>query len=526
MRPSRRCWPGSPRLSAKVEEKTAHLEEVLTGYRLGSAESAGLGEPREGFDPDLPITSRYAAKAAELGVTRRTLERWVSEYKDLGPAALAAGMQPRREGQLERADPRWVEMALEIMAEHTEQSRPTQAIIIERTAARLTTRFGADTVKMPSRATAYRLLEELDRRVPTFRGSAKRRREAADQPDSAYDRLRPTRPGEYLLLDTTRSDVFALDPITLRWVQAEITVAMDWYTRCITGLRVTPVSTKAVDVSASLFQTFRPRAADKSWPAHALWPDHGVPRGVLVDRDAYSRYEVPQLAGPALVPETIVIDHGKVYVSEHVTSVCRRMGISIQPARLRTGRDKGPIERFFRTMRESLLEALPGYKGPDVYSRGLNPAGEAFFFLDELEAIIREWVAVIYHHRPHRGLVDPRLPGLELSPAMMFEQGAPARDMSRFLGTGIWDLSSSKSSTYRSTATAWRSTDAATTATASTTFAARPAPTWAPPRAVGPSTSISTTSPRSISGIRRPGPGISWTGNTPPCWRPRSASRL
>jgi len=71
-----------------------------------------------------------------------------------------------------------------------------------------------------------------------------------------------------------------------------------------------------------------------------------------------------------------------------VTSVYRRLGISIQPARLRTGRDKGPLERFFRTLREGLLEALPGYKGPDVYSRGLDPEGDAFFFLDELEAII------------------------------------------------------------------------------------------------------------------------------------------
>lgn len=43
--------------------------------------------------------------------------------------------------------------------------------------------------------------------------------------------------------------------------------------------------------------------------------------------------------------------------------------------------------------------------------------------MDELETIIAEWIAVVYHHRPHRGLVDPRLPGLELSPAMMFEHG-------------------------------------------------------------------------------------------------------
>ena len=49
-------------------------------------------------------------------------------------------------------------------------------------------------------------------------------------------------------------------------------------------------------------------------------------------------------AGPAILPETFVIDHGKIYVSEHLTSVCARMGVSIQAVRLRTGRDKGPIE--------------------------------------------------------------------------------------------------------------------------------------------------------------------------------------
>lgn len=117
------------------------------------------------------------------------------------------------------------------------------------------------------------------------------------------------------------------------------------------------------------------------------------------------------------------MDHGKVYVSEHLTSVCRRMGISIQPARLRTGRDKGPVERYFRTLREGLLQVLPGYKGPDIHSRGEAPEDDAFFFLDELEAIIREWTATVYHCRQHSSLVDPGLPGLRMSPAKMFEHG-------------------------------------------------------------------------------------------------------
>jgi transposase InsO family protein len=404
----------------RLAERAAHIEEVLTGYRSGSPALAAPGEPHPEYDPALPYTARYAAKAAELGVGRRTLERWVSEYRHRGQAGLA-GAEIQGAGPFGRADPRWVEMALAVMEGFKNKSTPTKLIVADETAARLEAQYGAGTVRLPSRTSAHRYLDELDRRLPTFTGSAKGHREAADRPKGTYGRLRPVRPGEYLLLDTTRSDVFALDPRTLRWVQVEIIVAMDWYTRCITGLRLTPYSTKAADVSGVLYRTFRPRPADVNWPSHAVWPEHGLPRKVLIDKDAWT--QEPGAAGPALVPETIVIDHGKVYVSAHVTSVCRRMGISIQPARLRTGRDKGPIERFFRTLREELLEALPGYKGPDVYSRGLYPEGDAFLFLDELEAIIAEWIAVVYHHRPHRQLVDPRLPGFRMSPAMMFEHG-------------------------------------------------------------------------------------------------------
>jgi transposase InsO family protein len=93
---------------------------------------------------------------------------------------------------------------------------------------------------------------------------------------------------------------------------------------------------------------------------------------VLIDVD---QFEGPGLATPPVAPETIVVDHGRIYVSEHLTSVCARMSISIQSARLRTGRDKGPVERFFRTLREDLLQSLPGYKGPDIFSRGVRNEG-------------------------------------------------------------------------------------------------------------------------------------------------------
>ncbi|MEN2420541.1 helix-turn-helix domain-containing protein [Streptomyces rimosus] len=403
---------------AKVLERAEHVREVLTGYRSGTPEFAQAGEPQPGYRPELSWEERYAAKADELGVSVRTVKQWVADFRRRGESGLAPKKGAGRPHA--KVDDRWVETALEVMVEHTGESKPSRTMVIERTRARVIARFGPEVVLQPSRATAFRLLEELERRHPLFRLSTKRNRDIADRPEGVYGKLRPTRPGEYLLMDSTRLDVFAFDPFTLRWVQAELSVGMDWYTRCITGIRITPVSTKAVDVSAVLYQSFRPRRAGASWPRDAVWPEHGIPRSVLVDVDSL---EGPGLVSPPLVPETLVVDHGKVYVSEHLTSVCRRMGISIQPARLRTGRDKGPVERYFRTLREGLLQALPGYKGPDIHSRGESPEADAFFFLDELEVIIWEWTATVYHRRSHASLVDPGLPGLRMSPAAMFEHG-------------------------------------------------------------------------------------------------------
>src|SRR5690349_5401214 len=134
-------------------------------------------------------------------------------------------------------------------------------------------------------------------------------------------------------MDTTSRAGLALAPVTRRWMQAELAVSLAWHSRCRCRTRLPPVSTKSVDAAATLIQPFRPRPAGADWPKHAVWPEHGIPRSVLVDVDAIEG-PLRGAANPAVVPETIVIDHGKIYVSEHLTSVCERMGISIQPARL------------------------------------------------------------------------------------------------------------------------------------------------------------------------------------------------
>jgi hypothetical protein len=56
-------------------------------------------------------------------------------------------------------------------------------------------------------------------------------------------------------------------------------------------------------------------------------------------------------------------------------------------------------EDFSAPCLQRLPAALPGYKGPDVYSRGADPEGCAYFFADELEQVVREWISGIRHCR-------------------------------------------------------------------------------------------------------------------------------
>ena len=177
------------------------------------------------------------------------------------------------------------------------------------------------------------------------------------------------------------------------------------------------MSTKAVDVAGILYQALVPRAAPEDWPEEACWPYHGVPQHLVFTEEG-------RLAGvPACPPETLVIDHGKAFLSAHVISVCTRLGISIQPAQPRKPTDKPTLERFFKTLREGLIQHLPAYKGPDVYSRGEHVEDAAFFYLHELEDAIREWIALVYHRARHDGLAVPEWPHLKLSPNEMYETG-------------------------------------------------------------------------------------------------------
>lgn len=387
---------------ADFEHRLALLEQAEAMVHEGRVTSIGLA---------------YESVAELAGTTRRSLERWARARRDGGPAALAGRSST---GYGSRVDPRWDATCEEVLRQFVPKSTPTKEVVIRRVAHELQERHGEGVVAVPSRATAFRRLDELSKGRHAF-GSAKQRRSVAARPEPPFGRLRATHPGEYVVLDTSRLDVLAMEQTTLRWVPVELTVAQDSFSRCILGLRLTVASTKAIDVANVLYQCTTPQPLRE---LEGTWPFHGVPQHVRLESEASRAREAARANPlPSCMPEEIVIDNGRAFASQHVLSACERLGISVQPAIPHKPTDKPALERFFRTLREGLLQHLPGYKGQDVHNRGERPETDAYLFVPELEQIIREWVGNVYHRTKHDGLTVPELPRVKISPAEMFEIG-------------------------------------------------------------------------------------------------------
>jgi Helix-turn-helix domain len=166
---------------AEPRARVAHVQEVRTGFRRGCAELAADGEPRLEYAAGVPLLARYAAKAAEAGVGVSTLRRWVKDFEEHGPAGLADDRWGRRRAPLARADPRWLEMARRVLAEHTEASKPTRDLILAEVAARVAAEHGDEAVPVPKLTRARALLREISKGTSAF-GGTKAKREVAGRP--------------------------------------------------------------------------------------------------------------------------------------------------------------------------------------------------------------------------------------------------------------------------------------------------------------------------------------------------------
>jgi transposase InsO family protein len=402
-------------------ELLAHLNEASFGYRSGDPGRPSPGEPKVAYDPDrTTLRQRLGAKAAELGCSAETLRKKRRSVQHRGLAALVDGRQTRSVTGPGIDD----RLRAAILAEAkglAESSDVRKLQFRARVASRLARESGEPLQLPASRQTFNRIVDDVLAPTGLFRLPAKSRRSAHSAPSETFGSLIAERPGEYVAIDTTSLDVFAIDPFTFQWVRLDLTTAIDVCTRSILAFCLTPFSTQGVDLALLLSDLLSPTPVDGRWPTDVGYPYCGVPENLVL-----RAFELP--AGTALAPRptvrpgTVVIDRGRNYQSVAFMAACEYLHINVQSARPYRGSDKGWIERLFRTMRERLLESLPGYTGPNVLARGKDIEADAVYFTHELEALIGRWVAVDYQRRPHDGARVPEAPHLTLSPNEAYEE--------------------------------------------------------------------------------------------------------
>ena len=275
-------------------------------------------------------------------------------------------------------------------------------------------RHGPGVVPLPGRSTFYKLIDVLAAGRHTF-GSAVTRRQTANRPHGHVhpDARRP--PGEQVQIDSTPIDVLVLLENGVP-VRADLTIAVDVATRTICAAVLRPVGTKAVDAALLLARMLVPEPMRPGWSAALRMSASRLPHGRLLDID--TRMELAA-ARPVIVPDTIVIDGGKVFVSDTFTRACERLGVSIQRASPRTPTDKAIVEATFGSINTLFCQHVAAYTGSNTTLRGTD-AKPGAWTLPELQDLLDEWLLAGWQSRPHDGLRDPLLPRRALSPNEMY----------------------------------------------------------------------------------------------------------
>ncbi|WP_214367033.1 Mu transposase C-terminal domain-containing protein [Pseudonocardia sp. H11422] len=392
---------------ADAERWRDHLVEIETGLPPDPAPGA---RPRGGYDPQTTaLADRQRAKAVELGVGVRTIERKRARYAAQGLWGLVDQRAARTFDVAGQADARLVEVLRELIAAETNASTGTRSRLIRRAVKRVEEVHGAGAAPLPGKTAFYALVDRLAAGRHTF-GSAVTRRQTANRPAGAFTATLASRPGEQVQIDSTPIDVMVLaaDGVPVR---ADLTIAVDVATRTICAAVLRPVGTKAVDAALLLAKMLVPEPMRPGWAQTLAMSASWLPFGRLLDVDARMREAA---ARPVIVPDQVVIDHGRVFVSETFTRACERLGISIQPARKGTPTDKGVVEATFAAIMTLFAQHVAGFKGANAQLRGRAVAAE--WTLDELQDLLDEWLIIGWQHRPHDALRDPHAPRRMLTP--------------------------------------------------------------------------------------------------------------
>jgi putative transposase len=317
---------------------------------LSEAQRAGALARFARLRPALEGGVALARLARDLGAPPRTVQRWAARYRREGLAGLV-----RRE-RTDRGRPR-LPAALCRLVEGLALARPpSSAAALQRRAAAVAAARGWP---VPSYKQVYTLVRRLDPALVSLAHEGLRG--YRERFDLLY-RREAGRPNELWQADHTPLDLWIVDE-RRRPARPWLTVILDDYSRAVAGYAVSLRAPSALQTALALRQAVW-RKADPHWPVCGI-------------------------------PDVFYTDHGSDFTSRHLEQVAADLHMQLVFSTAGVPRGRGKIERFFRTVNQLFLCALPGYAPPGA------PAAAPVLTLPELDARLHRFLVEDYHHRTH-----------------------------------------------------------------------------------------------------------------------------
>jgi putative transposase len=322
------------------------------------------------------VAQHVSRVAAEFGVSRRTVFRWLAAYRETPQtsALLHRPMGPPVGGR--RIDAHLERLITEVINDvYLTKVRAKKEEVVRM----VHLRCAAQGLKPPSRKPILVRLKALDpREVAKARLQPG---EAASLTDFVPGRYRVNQPLGVVQIDHTLVDLIVVDearrlPIGRPW----LTLAVDVATRVIVGFYLSLEAPSSTSVALCLSHATLPkelwlkqRGLDCNWPVWGL-------------------------------PQAVHADNGADFTAAALRRGCDEHGIRLILRPVATPHYGGHIERLIGTLM-GRVHLLPGTTGSNPQEKGDYPSeAQARMTLNELEQWLTLEICEQYHRRIHKGI--------------------------------------------------------------------------------------------------------------------------
>ncbi|WP_108605329.1 Mu transposase C-terminal domain-containing protein [Aminobacter sp. MSH1] len=331
------------------------------------------------------VSAVDARAAAELlGVSSRSIYALVARFRASG--GLMSSLAPRKPsgGRGRSRMPARVDDIVTAAIYDTYLTRQKRRIV--RLVEEVQLRCKKAGLVAPSAKTIRRRLETIRAEEVARRREGPRSNSARRLTSAAGHGPISTEPLGIVQIDHTPVDIILVDEISRLPVgRPWLTVAIDVYSRCITGFLVSFEAPSATSVGLCLANTgVEKRAYLDGLGLDTEWPIAGVPR-------------------------LLHLDNAAEFHGEALARGCQQHGIGLEYRPKGQPHFGGVIERLIGTLM-NLVHDLPGTTFSNPVERGTYDSdAAAVLTLSELERWLALAITGRYHHEVHEGIMEPPL---------------------------------------------------------------------------------------------------------------------